>query len=184
MKVLNSSLPGVRIVQPDVITDARGYLLEMWSTSRYSALGIPEQFAQDNLSWSRKGVLRGLHLQHPSGQGKLVTVALGSVFDVAVDVRVGSPTFTKWTGQVLSQENHRQMYIPPGFAHGFCVLSDTALVIYKCTAPYDASTELGIAFNDPDIDIAWPVSDPVLSPKDSRLPCLNDLRGILPPFVG
>ena len=185
MKVSESTLAGVLVIEPDVYGDNRGYFLETWARQRYQEAGIAENFVQDNVSRSVHGVLRGLHLQHPMGQGKLVSVHYGAVFDVAVDVRVGSPTFGKWVGQELSEENHRQMYIPPGFAHGFCVLSESALFAYKCTAAYAREHELGIAYNDPDIGIEWPASQPSLSVRDQNNPRLGQIdERQLPRFSG
>ncbi len=167
MNVLETKLPGVLIIEPDVFGDARGYFMETWQRDRYAQAGLPIHFVQDNLSFSTRGVLRGLHFQNPNSQGKLVFVLQGEVFDVAVDIRAGSPTFGQWVGVTLSSENKRQLYIPEGFAHGFCVTSDTALFAYKCTDFYNPAAEGGIIWNDPDIGIDWPVKRPVLSEKDS-----------------
>jgi dTDP-4-dehydrorhamnose 3,5-epimerase len=175
VKVIETELPGVVIIEPDVFEDHRGFFLETWSRSRYTNAGINGPFVQDNVSRSSRGILRGLHFQNPQGQGKLVQVFAGEVFDAAVDVRVGSPTFGKWTGVRLSADNHRQMYIPAGFAHGFCVLSDSAIFSYKCTDYYNSSVEMGIIWNDPDIGIDWPIDEPKLSQKDSALPRLKDI---------
>ena len=175
MKVIPTQLKGVLIVEPDVYEDARGFFLETWAQKRYAEAGLPQTYVQDNLSRSSRGILRGLHLQHPFGQGKLVQVMRGEVFDVAVDVRVGSPTFGQWVGSELSGANHRQIYIPPGFAHGFCVLSDDALFSYKCTEAYHRETEVGIRWDDPDLGIDWPVEDPLLSDKDAKFPPLRDV---------
>ncbi|MBC8070878.1 MAG: dTDP-4-dehydrorhamnose 3,5-epimerase [Deltaproteobacteria bacterium] len=184
MKVTRTELAGVLVIEPDVFGDDRGYFLETWSSGRYAEIGVPELFVQDNLSMSRRDILRGLHLQHPFGQGKLVSVAFGEVFDVALDVRLGSPTFGRWVGTTLSGDNHRQVYIPPGFAHGFCVTSDTALFSYKCTEPYHRESELGVAWDDPDVAISWPVAEPQLSGKDSAFPRLRDIpRERLPSFA-
>jgi dTDP-4-dehydrorhamnose 3,5-epimerase len=166
------SLPEVLLVEPQRFGDTRGYFLETFHKERYREAGIKLDFVQDNLSRSSRGILRGLHLQHPNDQGKLVYVLAGEVFDVAVDVRVGSPNFGKWTGAVLSAEDHRQLWIPPGFLHGFCVTSDSALFTYKCTAPYSVADEVGVIWNDPAIGIPWPVVDPKLSAKDAALPQL------------
>jgi dTDP-4-dehydrorhamnose 3,5-epimerase len=183
MKVTRTKLQGVLVIEPDVFADARGFFLETWSHRRYSEAGLLQVFVQDNLSRSDRGILRGLHLQHPFGQGKLVQVMAGEVFDVAVDVRVGSPTFGQWVGTTLSGDNHRQVYIPAGFAHGFCVTSEYALFSYKCTEAYHRETELGIIWNDPDLGIEWPVADPQLSPKDAVFPRLCDVpRERLPPW--
>ena len=183
MKVTQTRLPGVLIVEPDVYGDERGFFLETWSKRRYAEAGLPQNYVQDNLSFSRKGILRGLHLQHPHGQGKLVHVIDGEVFDVAVDVRVGSPTFGQWDGALLSSDNRKQIYIPPGFAHGFCVTTESALFAYKCTELYKRESELGIIWNDPDIGIDWPIDDPVLSSKDAAFSRLRDVpRERLPPL--
>lgn len=175
MKITSMSLPEVLLIEPKRLGDARGYFLETWHQQRYAAAGIKLGFVQDNLSRSAHGILRGLHLQHPNDQGKLVYVLAGEVFDVAVDVRVGSPNFGKWTGTLLSSEDHRQLWIPPGFAHGFCVTSETAMFAYKCTALYSAADELGMTWNDPAVAIAWPVVEPQLSAKDKALPRLADI---------
>lgn len=175
MNVLPTDLPEVVVVEPRVHGDARGYFLETWQRARYRDAGLPETWVQDNLSRSGRGVLRGLHLQCPEPQGKLVHVLDGEVFDVAVDVRPGSPAFGRWTGVRLSSENHRQLYVPEGFAHGFVVLSPSALFAYKCTRPYVPAAEVGIVWNDPDIGIAWPIDAPELSAKDAALPRLRDI---------
>ena len=175
MNVLQTKLPGVLILEPQVFGDGRGYFLETWSSTRYEDAGIAGPFVQDNVAFSRKGVLRGLHLQHPRSQGKLVQVLSGEVFDVAVDVRVGSPSFGRWVGNRLSEANHRQMYIPPGLAHGYCVLSETALFSYKCTDFYNPATEIGILWNDPQLNIDWLIAAPVVSPKDAVYPRLAEI---------
>lgn len=175
MHIKETTLPGVRIIQPKVFGDERGFFTETWNQARYAEIGIPEHFVQDNLSFSRRGVLRGLHYQHPNAQGKLVYVLQGEVFDVAVDIRVGSPTFGETAVAILSSENKRQFYIPPGFAHGFCVTSETALFAYKCTEFYDPKAENSILWNDPAIGIAWPVDAPALSAKDQAAQTLMDI---------
>jgi len=172
MKVEATALPGVLRITPDVFGDARGHFLETFRDARYAEHGIPAGFAQDSLSFSRRGVLRGLHLQWPSAQGKLVYVLSGEVFDVAVDVRPASPTFRRWVGHTLSGANHEQLWIPPGFAHGFVVTSDEALFAYKCTTAYEPAHEIAIRWDDPDLGIAWPVADPTLSAKDRAAPRL------------
>lgn len=184
MKATKTRLAGVLIVEPDVFEDERGFFLETWSQRRYDEVGIPAMFVQDNLSSSSRGVLRGLHLQHPNGQGKLVQVLQGEVFDVAVDVRVGSPTFGEWVGTHLSGANKRQIWIPPGFAHGFCVTSERALFAYKCTEFYRRETEIGVIWNDPDIGIEWPIEDPQLSGKDAEFPRLSDIAAEKLPKMG
>jgi len=183
MRTLSTALPGVTIIEPRIFGDARGYFLETWSVLRYQSSGIPATFVQDNVSFSARGVLRGLHFQNPHAQGKLVTVLEGEVYDVAVDIRVGSPTFGKAVGVVLSGETKRQVYISPGFAHGFCVTSEHALFMYKCTDIYAPEAEGGISWNDPDLGIAWPIERPSLSPKDEKYPQLKDIDpGKLPVY--
>lgn len=175
MRIIDTSLPEVLLIEPKVFGDARGFFLETWQQNRYERLGISTPFVQDNLSFSTRGVLRGLHFQNPNQQGKLVSVVAGKVYDVAVDIRVGSPNFGCWTGVVLSGNNHRQIWIPAGFAHGFCVLSDIAYLTYKCTEVYNPAAEGGILWNDPDIGITWPLSDVQLSGKDAVNPLLKDM---------
>ena len=172
MEVIETKLPGVLIIEPKVFRDARGFFFESYSYREYAAHGITDVFVQDNHSRSVRGVLRGLHYQAPPGQAKLVRVAVGEVFDVAVDIRWGSPTFGQWVGVTLSAENHRQLYIPVGFAHGFCVLSEVAEFLYKVSNYYSAPDERGIAWDDPDLAIPWPVQDPLLSERDRRHPRL------------
>lgn len=171
---------GVVVVEPDVHRDSRGFFLESYHTSRYAGGGISAIFVQDNHSRSMAGTLRGLHAQRRKPQGKLVRVTEGEVFDVAVDVRRGSPTFGKWFGVQLSAANFRQLYVPPGFLHGFCVLSEAAQVQYKVTAFYDREDEYGVQWNDPDLAIDWPLSEPVLSQKDAALPRLSEILDRLP----
>ncbi len=180
MRVSETDLPGVVLIEPTVFDDPRGLFYESWSDARYTDAGISASFVQDSVSRSSRGTLRGLHLQHPHGQGKLVHVLVGEVFDVAVDVRVGSPRFGQWAGAQLSESNRHQLYIPPGFAHGFCVVSDTALFAYKCTDYYHRETEITVAWNDPDIGIGWPVAEPTLSKKDREGQTLKALRKRLP----
>lgn len=175
MNVIETKLPGVLILEPAVFGDERGFFLETWNAGRYEDIGISGPFVQDNAAFSRKGTLRGLHFQHPHSQGKLVQILSGEVMDVAVDIRIGSPTFGQWVSEVLSAENHRQLYVPPGFAHGYCVTSETALFSYKCTDFYNPSTEGGISWNDPDLGIEWPEQEPILSAKDSNCPGLKDI---------
>jgi dTDP-4-dehydrorhamnose 3,5-epimerase len=169
MEVHETKLPGVLVIEPRVFGDARGYFKETWQRARYEAAGVTAEFVQDNLSRSRRGTLRGLHFQLRRPQGKLVQVFRGEVFDVAVDVRRGSPTFGRWDGTVLSETNHRQLYIPPGFAHGFYVLTDTADLFYKCTDYYDPHDERTLLWNDSAVAIDWPLAgEPILSDKDRR----------------
>ncbi|WP_110954047.1 dTDP-4-dehydrorhamnose 3,5-epimerase [Massilibacillus massiliensis] len=175
MKIIETKLAGVRIIEPKVFGDARGFFLETWSKEKYREAGIDVEFVQDNMSFSTKGVLRGLHFQNPNAQGKLVSVAQGEVYDVAVDIRDGSPTFGEWVGVMLSGEKHNQFWIPPGFAHGFCVVSETAYFTYKCSDIYNPAADGGILWNDPAIGIKWPMVDVVLSEKDKVHPLLKDL---------
>ncbi|MFW6049743.1 MAG: dTDP-4-dehydrorhamnose 3,5-epimerase [Myxococcota bacterium] len=184
MRVVETELPEVKVLEPRVFGDARGFFMETWNGPRYREAGIAGEFVQDNMSHSARGVLRGLHLQHPHDQGKLVWLVEGEVFDVAVDVRVGSPTFGRWVGATLSADNRRQIWVPPGFAHGFCVTSERATVIYKCTDVYHPESEVGVAWNDPDIGITWPVRDPDLSAKDAgSFPLRSIAPERLPRFV-
>jgi dTDP-4-dehydrorhamnose 3,5-epimerase len=180
MKTESTALPGVVLVEPVVHRDSRGFFLETYNERRYREAGITATFVQDNHSRSVKDTLRGLHFQVRRMQGKLVRAVKGEMFDVAVDVRRGSPTFGRWFGARLSDENFRQIYIPPGFAHGFCVLSDVGEVEYKCTELYEAGDELVIAWNDPQIGIAWPTSQPLLSAKDKAAPRLAEVLDRLP----
>jgi len=174
MRVIPTELPGVLIIEPVVHRDARGFFLETYHAERFAQAGIPGPFVQDNHSRSAKGVLRGMHAQHRKPQGKLVRAVEGEIFDVAVDVRPGSPTYGRWTGVTLDAESYRQLWIPIGFLHGFCVLTDWAEIEYKCTALYDREDEIGVVWNDPDIGIAWPIERPSLSAKDEALPRLRD----------
>lgn len=184
MKVLGTGLTGVMIIEPKVFGDARGFFMETWNQARYLEHGLPAVFVQDNISYSQKGVLRGLHFQNPNAQGKLVSVLQGEVFDVAVDIRLGSPTFGEWVGVSLSSENKRQFYIPEGFAHGFCVTSETALFAYKCTEMYQPKMEYGLSWQDPDLGIQWPIEEPLLSEKDLIYPRLKDIETkLLPQFI-
>jgi dTDP-4-dehydrorhamnose 3,5-epimerase len=175
MEVVDTELPGVKLITPRVFQDARGFFLETYNAGAFAAAGLPETFVQDNHSYSVKGVLRGLHYQYPTWQGKLVRVVRGEIFDVAVDIRRESPSFGKWVGVYLSGETKQQLYIPAGFAHGFCVLSDGADVVYKCTALYAPKEDGCIIWNDPDIGIEWPLEQPLLSDKDARGGRLRDL---------
>ncbi|MBC7235379.1 MAG: dTDP-4-dehydrorhamnose 3,5-epimerase [Chloroflexi bacterium] len=178
MRVIPTSLPDVLIVEPDVYGDERGFFMESYSRRKYAALGIDVEFVQDNHSRSSRGVLRGLHYQARPGQAKLVRVVSGEVYDVAVDIRHGSPTFGKWVGVVLSAENKRQLYIPVGFAHGFCVLSEMADFLYKVSSYYDPTEERGIVWDDPDLAIDWPVEEPILSPRDRAHPRFKDAPAV------
>ena len=175
-------LAGVILVEPDVHRDARGFFLETYHAGKYKEGGIDAVFVQDNHSRSSKHTLRGLHAQWRRPQGKLVRTLQGEIFDVAVDVRTGSPTYGKWFGARLSSENHHQLWVPAGFIHGFCVLSETAEVEYKCTDLYDPGGELGVLWSDPEIGIEWPVAQPVLSAKDAAAPRLAEVRDKLAGF--
>ena len=175
MTVRETSLPGVLLLESRVYRDERGWFKEAWHEARYREAGVDATFVQDNVSYSEHGVLRGLHLQNPRPQGKLVGVLSGEVFDVAVDVRAGSATFGQWVGETLSAENGRQLWIPPGFAHGFVVTGDHAVFLYKCTDVYAPEAELSVRWDDPDIGIGWPLIEPVVSPKDAAAPSLADL---------
>lgn len=175
MNIIACPLEGLLLLEPKVFGDARGFFMETWNRRRYAEAGIDADFVQDNISVSRRGILRGLHFQNPNPQGKLVSVLQGEVFDVAVDIRRHSPSFGKWHGTRLSSDNKRQFYIPPGFAHGFVVLSELAMFHYKCTQFYSPADELAIRWDDPDIAVEWPVGSPLLSDKDARARCLKDL---------
>jgi dTDP-4-dehydrorhamnose 3,5-epimerase len=176
MKVTTFDIPGLLLIEPRRFGDARGWFAEVWQQARYREAGIREDFVQDNLARSAKGVLRGLHAQEPHAQGKLVQVFDGRVFDVAVDARVGSPSFGRWHGVMLDGEAGAQFYVPPGCLHGYCVLSDSALFGYKTTDVYSPATEFGVRWDDPGIGIEWPLDgEPVLSDKDRAAPFLADL---------
>jgi dTDP-4-dehydrorhamnose 3,5-epimerase len=176
MNIIKTSLDGVKIIEPEVFEDSRGFFLETWNKERYKIAGIDVSFVQDNLSFSRRGTLRGLHFQNINTQAKLVSVLQGEVFDVAVDIRPGSPTFGKWEGVMLTGENKRQFYVPAGFAHGFCVVSETALFTYKCSDIYNPQAEHTVLWNDPDIGIKWPVKGLLLSDKDKNGIVLKDFK--------
>ena len=182
MKFLTTKLPGVLVVEPDVYRDERGWFLETYHAPKYQDGGLPLPFVQDNFSSSVRGTLRGLHAQMARPQGKLVRVIRGEIFDVAVDIRRGSPTFASWQSVSLTADNFKQIYIPPGFAHGLCVLSDIAEVEYKCTDVYVPGDEITIAWNDPEIDIQWPWESPILSPKDMAGQSLKVLWDKLPDY--
>lgn len=178
-------LPDIIVLDPDIHQDKRGHFLEVYQKKRYASHGITDSFVQDNLSYSTKGVLRGLHYQLDKPQGKLVWVVHGEVFDVAVDIRHGSPTFGKWSGMTLSSKQYRQMFVPQGFAHGFCVVSESASVLYKCTEYYAPQTERGIRWDDLSLGIKWPEMDPIVSKKDRQYPALKDIpHNELPVFCG
>lgn len=175
MKVRETSLPGVLLIEPQVFTDARGYFFEGFHQAKFKEAGIDAGFVQSNVSRSTRGVLRGLHYQWPQPQGKLINVLEGEVYDVAVDIRVGSPSFGQWTAAVLSAENHRCLWIPEGFAHGFCVVSATATLAYQCTALYAQAADAGLRWNDARLAVDWPVSAPLLSDKDAKAPLLEEI---------
>lgn len=177
MKVIETKLPGVVILQPRVFTDDRGWFMETFNQNVFRAAGLPESFAQDNHSSSTRGVVRGLHYQEPNPQGKLVRCTRGSVFDVAVDIRPDSPTFGQWFGTELSAANNHMLWIPEGFAHGFCATDNVCDLVYKCTVVWDAKGDRSLLWNDPEIGIQWPVAeaDAILSPKDAAAPRLRDL---------
>lgn len=188
MKVIETTLAEVKIIEPRVFGDARGFFYESFQDKRYHEAGITTKFVQDNFSRSRVGVLRGLHYQLKHPQAKLVGVVRGEVFDVAVDIRVGSPTFGKWFGAILNDTNNRQMYVPEGFAHGFCVLSEVVDFYYKCSDHYHVEDEQGVLWNDVNVGIEWPleqVGNPLLSEKDIKNKLLSDIpRDLLPKFPG
>ena len=175
MNVTETKLAGVLIIEPKVFGDSRGFFKETFQAERYREAGIEYTFVQDNYSRSQKGVLRGLHFQITKPQGKLVSCPKGAVFDVAVDIDPESTTYGQYVGVELTEENHKQLWVPPGYAHGFCVLSETADFLYKCTDYYDPSDEGGVIWNDPDVAIDWPIDQPLLSDKDSKLPTLKKL---------
>jgi dTDP-4-dehydrorhamnose 3,5-epimerase len=175
MKFLPTAISEVVLVQPDVYGDDRGFFLETYHQRKYGEAGLPTEFVQDNHSFSVRDTLRGLHAQLRHPQGKLIRAILGEILDVAVDIRPSSPTFGRWVSALLSGENHHQLYVPPGFAHGFCVTSDAAHVQYKCTALYDRDDEIAIQWNDPRIGVEWPTAAPLLGPRDVAAPALADI---------
>lgn len=183
MKIIQTALPGCLVIEPTVFGDARGYFYESFNARKFAEAGLDLRFVQSNVSRSARGVLRGLHYQWPHPQGKLVSVTEGEVYDVAVDVRAGSPTFGKWAAAILSADNKRHFWIPEGFAHGFAVLSEYATFTYQCTALYDAAADAGVHWNDPAIAIDWPIARPLLSDKDTRTPLLAEVpREKLPTY--
>lgn len=175
MKIIELEIPGTFVVEPDIYRDQRGFFMETFNQENFAAHRLPAKFVQDSFSFSTKGVIRGLHFQFPASQGKLVFALKGEIFDVVVDITRGSPTFGRWVGVLLSETNHRQVCIPAGCAHGFCVTSETALVAYKFTRRYEKEAQKGIRWDDPDLRIAWPVEKPLLSEKDAQLPFLRDI---------
>ncbi|HXX47544.1 MAG TPA: dTDP-4-dehydrorhamnose 3,5-epimerase [Myxococcota bacterium] len=182
MRFEPTAIPEVIRVEPQVFRDARGFFLESYHEAKFAAAGVPARFVQDNHSRSTRGTLRGLHMQLRFAQGKLVRCIAGEVFDVAVDARRGSKTFGRWVGETLSAENFRQLWVPPGFLHGFCVVSETAEIQYKCTELYHPEDEIGVIWNDPELAIRWPLAAPLLSAKDSALPRLGEVEARLPVF--
>lgn len=175
MKVIETALPGALVLEPQVFGDTRGFFYESYNEAKYRAAGVDHRFVQSNVSRSARGVLRGLHYQWPNPQGKLVSVLEGEVYDVAVDIRRGSPTFGQSVGVMLTADNHRHFWVPEGFAHGFCVLSEYATFTYQCTALYDPKADAGIRWNDAALGIDWPLSEPLLSDKDGKTPLLEDV---------
>lgn len=180
MEIIQTSIPGVIVFTPPVFTDSRGYFLETYQQKKYAEAGITKPFVQDNQSYSVQNVLRGLHFQLRYPQGKLVRVTQGTVFDVAIDIRRNSPTFGKWHGEILSAENKKQLYVPENFAHGFCVLSESAEFLYKCTDFYVPGDEAGLIWDDPQLAIEWPIDKPILSTKDAELPTVAASLDLLP----
>jgi dTDP-4-dehydrorhamnose 3,5-epimerase len=181
LNVIETLLPGVLVLEPKVLSDERGFFMETYHAARFRQLGIDADFVQDNHSRSMRGVLRGLHYQEPNAQGKLIRCTRGALYDVAVDIRVGSPHFGKWVGADLTEENKLMLWVPAGFAHGFCALTDRSDLVYKCTAFYDAESDRSIFWNDPDLGIRWPIVKPLLSPKDAAAPRLKEAK-VLPQF--
>ena len=177
--VTPTTLDGVVVVEPKVFPDERGFFMESFNARHFAAAGLPTEFVQDNHSRPTRGVLRGLHYQYPTWQGKLVRCLVGEFFDVAVDIRRASPKFGQWFGIVLSAENKKQLYVPPGYAHGFCVLSDVTEMAYKCTALYEPADDASLRWNDPEIGIEWPIQSPVLSAKDSEAPMLQEIENLV-----
>lgn len=170
MKLIDTPIPDLKVIQPQVFGDERGWFVESWNEEKFISLGLNIQFAQDNHSMSIQNTLRGLHFQTFPGQAKLVRCVVGEIWDVAVDIRPESSTFKQWYGVNLSSENHKMLMVPNGFAHGFCVLSEKAEVMYKCSSVYNAETEAGFAWNDQDIGVEWPIKDPLLSERDQQAP--------------
>ena len=179
LRFVETAIPGVVLVEPQVYRDGRGFLLETFSVEKYRAGGIDAVFVQDNHSYSKRGTLRGLHAQNPNAQGKLLRVVAGEIFDVVVEARRGSPVYGHFVTAVLSADNFKQIYVPPGLLHGFVVTSESAQVEYKCTAYYRPDAEFSVAWNDPDLAIPWPIDAPALSPKDAAAPRLRDVQNRL-----
>jgi dTDP-4-dehydrorhamnose 3,5-epimerase len=185
VKIIETILPGCVVIEPDVFGDARGFFYESYNAEKYKGAGFDLNFVQSNVSRSAHGVLRGLHYQYPNPQGKLVSAVEGEVYDVAVDIRLGSPTFGRWTAAILSAQNKRHFWVPEGFAHGFAVLSENATFSYQCTSLYDRTADAGIRWNDGDIGVDWPIGTPQLSDKDQKTPFLRDIpHDKLPQYRG
>jgi dTDP-4-dehydrorhamnose 3,5-epimerase len=178
LNIHETTLPGVLLIEPKVIHDDRGSFMVTYHLEEFRKAGIPDTFVQDNHSHSARGVLRGLHYQDPNPQGKLVRCTRGAIFDVAVDIRRGSPSFGQWFGLELSDANKKMLWVPPGFAHGFCALEDGSDLVYKCTTLYDRDADRAILWNDPEIGIEWPIGEPVLSEKDAKAPRLSDVDAL------
>lgn len=176
MEVIDLRLKGLKLIKPKVFRDTRGFFLETFQQSLYEKIGISEVFQQDNHSYSEKGCIRGMHFQSFPGQAKLIRAPVGKIFDVAVDIRPDSPTFGQWEAVILDDQDHHQLYVPVGFAHGFCVLSDIAHVMYKVSTPYDAKHEKGFRWDDPEVNIAWPTNDPLVSERDQKAPFLREME--------
>jgi len=183
MKFVATEIPEVLLVEPDVHRDPRGFFLETWHAEKYREGGIDFDFVQDNHSRSARGTLRGIHAQLDPPQGKLVRVVAGEIWDVAVDLRIGSPTFGRHVGVTLRAEDFRQLWVPPGFGHGFCVLSESADLAYKCTARYEPAGEIAIAWNDPELALPWPVDAPTVSDRDRTAPSLHEVKPRLPRYA-
>jgi len=183
VKTIETGIPGLLIIEGEVHGDERGYFKELWRASRYAELQLPGHFVQSNISYSGTGVIRGLHYQFPQSQGKLVSVLEGRIFDVAVDIRRDSPTFTQWVGVELSASNQRQLFVPEGFAHGYCVLGNSALMSYLCTAEYNAEFDAAVAWDDPDIGVKWPIEVSSMSAKDRSAPRLRDIAPEKLPYM-
>jgi len=179
MRIIDTRIPGLILIEPEVFEDIRGDFFELWNEKKYQEVGVPTYFAQDNISFSKKGILRGLHFQTDKPQGKLVSTIQGEVFDVVVDLRKDSPTYGKWESFVLNSQNKLQLYIPEEFAHGFYVLSENAIFLYKCTNYYNTTSEHTLIWNDPDVDIEWPETDVILSEKDTNGISFQSLRDVI-----
>ena len=182
MNLIETSIPGVVIVEPEFHPDHRGHFMETYHRDKFAGIGLDVEFVQDNHSFSKKGTIRGFHYQVPNPQGKMVRVVRGAIMDVAVDIRVGSPTFGQYVSEILTEENRRQMYMPPGFTHGFCTLTDTADLVMKCTTVYSKKDMRIVSWNDPDIGVEWPITDPILSEKDIAAGRLADAT-VLPQYI-